>query len=150
MLINYWWSKFRTVFSYIHISCLRASLGKPRFPLKRWALGSGYSFRDSCPHWTPMMNSIYLTWVKTTEIPIWCARTMYLPHSIWQIGLDCHSQKRHSLDCLCPFPQHCCLSISREYLKACIVTISKYFHSKYALCVPFVGMVGQGRAGHGR
>ena len=32
-------------------------LGKPRFPLTRWALGLGYF----CPHWTPMMDSIYLT-----------------------------------------------------------------------------------------
>ena len=32
-------------------------LGKPRFPLERWALGLGFF----CPHCTPMMDSIYLT-----------------------------------------------------------------------------------------
>ena len=31
-------------------------LGKPRFPLERWALGLGFF----CPHWTPMIDSIYL------------------------------------------------------------------------------------------
>ena len=34
-------------------------LGKPRFPLERWALGLGFF----CPHWTPMMDSIYLTYL---------------------------------------------------------------------------------------
>ena len=29
--------------------------GKPRFPLERWALKLGFF----CPHWTPMMDSIY-------------------------------------------------------------------------------------------
>ena len=32
-------------------------LGKPRFPLEQWALGLGFF----CPHWTPMIDSIYLT-----------------------------------------------------------------------------------------
>ena len=32
-------------------------LGKPRFPMERWAHGLGFF----CPHWTPMMDSIYLT-----------------------------------------------------------------------------------------
>ena len=32
-------------------------LGKPRFPMERWALGLGFF----CPHRTPMMDSIYLT-----------------------------------------------------------------------------------------
>ena len=34
-------------------------LGKPRFPLERWAFGLGFF----CPHWTPMMDSIYLTYL---------------------------------------------------------------------------------------
>ena len=33
-------------------------LGKPRFPLERWALWLGFF----CPHRTPMMDSIYLTY----------------------------------------------------------------------------------------
>ena len=33
-------------------------LGKSRLPLEWWALGLGFS----CPHWTPMMDSIYLTY----------------------------------------------------------------------------------------
>ena len=37
-------------------------LGKPRFPLGRWALGLGFS----CPHWTPMMDSILL------QRHLWC------------------------------------------------------------------------------
>ena len=45
-------------------------LVKPRFPLEQWALGLGFF----CPRWTPLMNCIDLTWDKTTEIPIWCAR----------------------------------------------------------------------------
>ena len=32
-------------------------LGKPHFPQERWALGLGFF----CPHWTPMMDSNYLT-----------------------------------------------------------------------------------------
>ena len=46
------------------------TLGKPRFPLERWVHGLGFS----CPSWTLLMISIDLTWDKTTEIPIWCAR----------------------------------------------------------------------------
>ena len=37
-------------------------LFKPRFPLERWALGLGFF----CPHWTPMMDSIYLTYPYQT------------------------------------------------------------------------------------
>ena len=33
-------------------------LGKPCFPLERWALGLGFF----CPHWTPMVDSIYLAY----------------------------------------------------------------------------------------
>ena len=32
-------------------------LGKPRFPLERLSFGLGFF----CPHWTPIMDSIYLT-----------------------------------------------------------------------------------------
>ena len=34
--------------------------GKPRFPLERWARGLGFS----CLHSTPMMDSIFLIWLK--------------------------------------------------------------------------------------
>ena len=37
-------------------------LGKPRFPLERWAPGLGFF----CLHWTPMMDSIYLTYPVLT------------------------------------------------------------------------------------
>ena len=36
-------------------STVQWELGKPRFPLERWALGLEFF----CPHWTPMMDSIY-------------------------------------------------------------------------------------------
>ena len=31
-------------------------LGKPRFKLEQWVLGSGFF----CPHWTPMMDSSHI------------------------------------------------------------------------------------------
>ena len=47
-------------------------LDKPRFPLERWALWLGFF----CPHWTPVMNSIYLAYtyqpvgkIKTDQPP---------------------------------------------------------------------------------
>ena len=32
---------------------------KPRFPLERWTLGLGFP----CPHWTPVMDSLFLTYL---------------------------------------------------------------------------------------
>ena len=38
-------------------------LGKPPFPLERWALRLGFF----CLHWTPMMDSIYPTWTLMVD-----------------------------------------------------------------------------------
>ena len=43
-------------------------LGKPRFPLEWWTLGLGFS----CPHWTPMMDSISTVCKKN-----WSSLVMY-------------------------------------------------------------------------
>ena len=48
----------RFVWKTQHASLPTGTVGKPRFPLERtWGLGL------SCPHWTPMMESIYLTYM---------------------------------------------------------------------------------------
>ena len=39
------------------------TIGKPRFPLERWALVLGFLF----PHWTAMMYSIYPTWALMVD-----------------------------------------------------------------------------------
>ena len=68
-------------------------LGKPRFPLERWALGLGFF----CPHWTPMMDSIYPVCKKlhpsrspfvVTQLASWCKTVI--------LGTDFSIQSSHS------------------------------------------------------
>ena len=42
----------------------------------------GYCFLSFPKTGTGMREKQYLTWVKTTEIPIWCARTISLKHVV--------------------------------------------------------------------
>ena len=51
-------------------------LGKPRFPLERWALGLGFF----CPHWTHLMDSIYLTYLYQPVGKIKKRTAARLPH----------------------------------------------------------------------
>ena len=66
-------------------------LGKPRFPLERWALGLGFF----CPHWTPMMDPIYLTYPvptsrKDKNLTVTQHRTSVRIHCFVKLSSSCH------------------------------------------------------------
>ena len=59
------------------ICCGQAS----RFPLERWTLGLGFS----CPHWTPMMDSIYPTWTGSWP------DGLFFSHFFWTFLATCNA-----------------------------------------------------------
>ena len=136
-----WWILFISHTRYQPMGMIKIDsfFGMPRFLLEWWALGLGFF----CPHWTPMMDSIYLTYPIPTHgnDKNWTAACLKTSDVIVMLKWrhECHVTSQHAQNFLEDFIKIKNAVFNYVRARFFLLTIKytiKYDHRLSLLCKP--------------